>query len=175
MTKTEQIENFLKKFKLIVNPSDEPREDVANDYDVVVLFDGKKVCDTKWVGGAYWVANKVHGTDIVQSVFQDAESYCQCLGQADGDETDAVAEFLDEFGYTEDSKALKKGFKAFKGCKRTYDLVSGIVLNNCAWYDGEKDAGMDDYLIDICNYFDEDCANNDLVEIDWDSYVEDYK
>lgn len=171
----EQVENFLKRFKLIVNPSDEPREDVANDYDIVILFDGKKVCDTKWGGGSYWVSNKVTGADIVQSVFQDAESYCQCLDQSGGDETDAIAEFLVEFGYDDNSKTLKKGFKAFNGCKRMYDLVSGIVLNNCAWYDGKKDSGVKDYLIDICNYLEEDDDKRDLVEIDWDSYVEDYK
>lgn len=177
MTKTEQIEAFLKKFKLVVNPADEPREELANDYDVVVFFDGNKVCHTRWGGGGYWVANKVHGADIMQSVFMDAESYCRCLDQAGGDETDAMAEFLEEFGYCSDAKTMKKGFKAFKGCQKWYQDIQPIIAFNCAWNDSDdsKKGSVLEYLVDIDEFFDEDCTDKDLVEIDWDSYVEDYK
>lgn len=179
MTKNEQIENFLKKFKLIVNPSDESREDVANDYDVVVLFDGKKVCDTKCGGGSYWVANKVHGTTIMRSVFQDAESYCHCLDWANGDDTDAFADFLDEFGYTDNRESIKNGIKAFKGCKEMYGYIQPVISSNCSWNDSTENSVLD-YLCDLLNWFDEnqdetDGGVKDIIEIDWDSYVEDYK
>lgn len=176
----EQVEAFLKRFKLVMNPADEPREDFANDYDVVVLFDGKKVCDTKWGGGSYWVQNQVSWKYVVHSIFQDAESYCRCSDDTKGDDVDALAEFLDEFGYSSSSSAgmLKIGIRAFKACKLMYDYLCGVVLNNCAWNDGQEDSGACKYFEDICEYFDcgdSDDAGEDLVEIDWDSYVEDYK
>lgn len=177
MTKTEQIEAFLKKFKLVVNPADEPREELANDYDVVVLFDGKKVHKCQWGGGDHWVQNKVHGTDILQGVFMDAESYCRCSDYAGGDDTDALADFLDEFGYADGMESIKRGLRAFKGCKKEYEFLQPIVFFNCVWNDNDdaKKGSILEYLVDVCEYFDSDEKKDDLVEIDWDSYVEDYK
>ena len=175
--KREQIENFLKTLKIVVNPADEWDDDngMAFHFDYVLLHDGKKVMDGKWHCGGGWSMDKIKWNDILGSIFLDASCYCRSSAYANGDETDALAEFLEEFGYLDDAKSVKKGIKAFKGCREEYQYIAPLVLNNCAWLDGRGDGYPEEYLSDIETYFDEGDVPENLVELDWDSYVEDYK
>ena len=55
------------------------------------------------------------GTNVLKNVADDAMSYVNCSDLAD---------FLDEFGYAEGGKdEIRKGIKAFAGCKETYDAL----------------------------------------------------
>lgn len=164
-----QVEEFVKRFKLVMNPADEIREDYHEDYDFVLLFDGKKVMDGKFGCGP--LCKDIHGVRVLECIFDDASCYAGIM--TGGDELDEFGEFMSELGY--EVKDMKKAMKAFKGCKDTYYKVAGVVLSNTAWLDGVDGSSADDYLRDVCEYLDSDEVDKGLVDIDWDSYVEDYK
>lgn len=170
--KVDGVEAFLKRFKVVLQESDEKREDEAWTYDVCVYFDGKKLFNTKWGGGSYWDPGHVEeagGTEIVESLFLDAESYASCVGHGVDDELDAMDNFMSEFGYDK----VKPAMNAFKGCRAIYEKLKFVVFFNCKWNDEniDSDGSVFDYLCDIMNYFNEQFENEvdkSLVEFKWE-------
>lgn len=49
--------------------------------------------------------------DVLECLLSDAEAFEMCPDKED---------FVFEFGYTESPESLRKGYKAYEGCKRTY-------------------------------------------------------
>ena len=166
--KVEGVEAFLKRFKVVLEEADEKRENEAWTYDVGVYFDGEKLFAAKWGGGSYWDPGRVEesgGTQIMESLFNDAESYASCIEHGVDDELDALDNFMTEFGYDK----VKPAMKAFKGCKAVYEKLSPIVFFNCRWNGFDPDGS--EYFCDIVNYFNEQFENEvdkGLVELKWE-------
>ena len=164
--KVEGVEAFLKRFKVVLQESDEKRANEAWTYDVDVYFDDEKLFTTKWGGGAYWDPGHVEelgGTQIMGSMFNDAESYASCVENID-DELDALDNFMEEFGYDK----VKQAMNAFKGCKAMYGKLFPVVQYECKWNDDEDVLG---YFYDIMGYFNEQFENEvdkKLVKFAWE-------
>ena len=169
--KVEGVEAFLKRFKVVLQESDEKRENEAWTYDVDVYFDDEKIFTTKWGDGGYWDPGHVEeagGTQILESMFGDAEAYASCVENID-DELDALDNFMEEFGYDK----VKPAMQAFKGCRSMYENLKPVVFYNCKWNDDSYDPTESafEYFCDILNYFNEQFENEvdkKLVKFAWE-------
>lgn len=169
--KVEGVESFLKRFKVVLEESDEKRKNEAWTYDVDVYFDDEKIFTAKWGGGGYWDPGHVEeagGTQILESMFGDAEAYGSCA-EYDDDELDTLDNFMSEFGYDK----VKPAMQAFKGCKAMYEKLFPLVMYECKW-NGDIDSAdgsvMENFR-DIMNYFNEQFENDvdkSLVEFKWE-------
>lgn len=161
----DDIEKFLKRFKVLIEPADEPRDDVAYDYDVVVLLDGKKLIRCKFGTGRRVLPRDITGWDVVSSLFSDAEAYAS--NRVGDNELENLACFMKEFGYCDNEESIMKCIKnVFPGCKEHYDTLLKPVAEA---FEDEPDQVMSD----IYQFMSEE--TRDWIPIDWDQYLEDYE
>lgn len=161
----DDIEKFLKRFKVLIAPADEPRDDVDCDYDVVVLLDGKKLIRCKFGTGRRVLSRDITGWDVVSSLFSDAEAYAS--NRVSNNELENLAHFMKEFGYCDNEGSIMKCIKdVFPGCKEHYDTMLKPVTEA---FEDEPEQVMSD----IYQFMSEE--TRDWIPIDWDQYLEDYE
>lgn len=96
---------------------------------ITIVANDKKTSFTYYDSFANWQKNKqsLESGDLKSALdcfFSDASCY---------ENATDLADFLCEFGYGDSAESLRKGIKAFEGCKRHYQSVVRVFGSD--WYD----------------------------------------